>query len=310
MTPIFNKNYNCLDLTLANVARFYGRDYEMMFLGSWGFDFSKDQSIPFEKRLKTSWRETEKYLSIFHGINIQKININTVLSPQKKILQLLDNDNIVAVKMDAYSCAWNLAYKKYHIPHFFLIMRRENNSLVCLDTYSSVKEEYIDVDINIDINSIFLFETTSLPEQNTVRCFIKWFIEKKLLKDHCIQKKLIKDFAGFLADIDYDFICSTYQDLWASPLCRNIREIGCSRKNFLNSLSYINMHYGFSWNEEITTQFATVVEEWSKLYRLFLKCVYSRDRGNIINQMNNLLVMIADQEYYIADKIKSSMRLY
>lgn len=143
--PLFNKNYNCLDIALANVTRFFQKDHELMFLGAWGFRFSDNENLPMGKRLKTDWQCTREYLSLFHGIQSVMTEISEPSAQQDIIFAELQDKKTVVVKMDAYKCKWNLAYSRYHIPHYFVIVDINKNKYKCIDTYSSEYEEYLEL---------------------------------------------------------------------------------------------------------------------------------------------------------------------
>lgn len=302
--PLFNKNYNCLDIALANVTRFFQKDHELMFLGAWGFRFSDNENLPMGKRLKTDWQCTREYLSLFHGIQSVMTEISEPSVQQDIIFAELQDKKAVVVKMDAYKCKWNLAYSRYHIPHYFVIVDINKNKYKCIDTYSSEYEEYLESSEIFD--AIYTFQCHTVTNESVISNAKKILGSNDFLHRIVEQQVMIENFANEIVNIDYDSIASLAKDVWASPICRKIKEIGCGRKNFLLALIYLEKLEIASEISEIKTGISTIASDWDKIYRLIIKVSFLQDRDSSLNKIKDLLKGISGREKQIAEKIVSN----
>jgi hypothetical protein len=301
--PVFNKNYNCLDTALANAAKYYTRDHELMFLGAWGFRFSENHTLPIERRLKTDWQRTKEYLSIFHGIQEETIESNGCSLQKELILAELQNNRAVVVKTDTYRCKWNLAFGRHHIPHFYLIIGRDNDNFICIDTYSSEKVEYVELGEIFD--AIYTFKCNDITRESVIFRVRQLLGSNIFLQRISGQKYMIENFAKEVVNIGYDNIALLAKEVWASPICRKIKEIGCGRRNFLSAILYLEgLSIDFEMSE-IKRSINEIISDWDKVYRLIIKVSFLQERDSIIIRIKGLLDNIAYTETKIAEQIVS-----
>lgn len=293
----FNKNYNCFEIMISNAAKFLERDHRMMFLGAWGFDFKDSISVNYEN--------TRGLLEKFHGIKLKHIEINNLKTVKNIINEELVQNKIVAIKCDSYNCKWNLAYKKYHIPHFYLIFDFYKGIYSVIDLYST--EKIINISDLGSFEKIYFFELKDVDDNKNKSEVINLLGQNSFLNQKTEQSKKIITFSNELNNFNIQDIKKP-DEIWANIFYIQLKEIINGRKNYMLALKYIQEKILNIDIIDILEINNDIVSKWEKIYRLFLKISFGGDSDIIIKRIQNLLNNVADKETMFANKINTTVK--
>lgn len=136
-------DYTCLQESLKNICQKHHKDFGIFLFREWGFMYEEDGNQSIGERINSCrFFRTNQFMEKYMGF---KVDFYKNTENLKQIMkEALEEDKSVLAGMDAYGCSWNPAYKKSHVPHFFLIMKwnEKEQTVTCMDTYYS-EEEYI-----------------------------------------------------------------------------------------------------------------------------------------------------------------------
>ncbi len=138
---------SCFQEALKQVCEKYGKEFQIFFAGEWGFFISEEESKTIGDRINfyEKYRMNE-FIERHMGFKVHFCK-NVEVIPQL-FKESMSDGNAVMVGMDAYGCPWNPAYKKVHMPHFFLLENWDSQSkkMECRDTFYSSESYFLNYD--------------------------------------------------------------------------------------------------------------------------------------------------------------------
>lgn len=135
---------DCLQHLLVTVAKWWKRDYDLLFIKSSNFNFTPfDPNKPdlIGKRIIAKRDNSYQYFEDFHGVKFTIVESTDSNSIFDYIINQLRMKRPVIIPLDAFWTPWNTyGYMRLHAPHYCLIIgvNRTEKRFYCLDPIYSM----------------------------------------------------------------------------------------------------------------------------------------------------------------------------
>lgn len=143
--PIRQEYFSCIDGILATMANYFDRPYALMFMGYMGFVYVPDQqgANTFGEKLLYGIQRYSRYaLYTYHHVKASWHDAENYTSLHDTVVQAIKQFRPIGVYLDSFFCPWNLAYQKFHINHYVLVIGFDETdaAYICLDPYASTEK--------------------------------------------------------------------------------------------------------------------------------------------------------------------------
>ena len=299
MSMILPKRYrtlNCIENCIANVCDKYAVDFSPLFLFSWDFGYDTSRTTIGERihyhndynwGLDNYTKISEEYLNlIFTEKSINSNPFETYIRPNQ----------IYMISIDSYDCNWNLAYRKYHYPHYFLLEKSERGA-VAVDSFSTLDVQLPNSETINSIKGFYCISPT--PTDNK-----KQIVDLQNIYYNTINANLNKNIFGDIQKFANDL--STIKNITAlSPqisdvsnayIVRRLSYIANSRYNTSLLFRYLNFDLNFIKGMK------NIFILWESIKGLFIKALISRNMKNI-DTARDLIVQVANEEMWLASHL-------
>lgn len=299
---------NCYDNNIiADISRFFQRDYQISFLGEFDFTYRNIDKIynllDYNDIFTGDILYVPYMLSKFVGISLEHIETrekDNLIMFIERISSYIDTQFPVGVGMDSYYLPWNPQYNILHRRHYFLIigLDLQENILYCLDSYLSNKIQKIPIsliystfDRLIFVNKISKEKSYSISNiiENMKKCLLN--SGKKFSCDaiRCFSKDIMN--TRFLVDQK-----ATGHVLENSNFLFRLTDVANSRYNFLQGLIYLKEKLSLDNLDDILENTYNVYKEWNTVKQILVKGYISGRVTESIKRASDLLKKIADNE--------------
>ncbi len=315
--PYHDNSRNCIEDQVVSITKWFGRDFELMFTLSWGFNFffgSKYEKLLLGEKIGPGFYDVLKPLNEFHGINSNTYNNISVQDALKILKDEFLKLKPVVVFFDSFYCPWEHNYKKTHFFHAFIINGMEEKSgndeknknvkiFSCIDAFRMKPSEKLNFsDFNAGFQNVLItfdiIENFSLNKnyQDIIRLILK---NLNYDSDHSIFK-FMRLFAGEVSkSLDIKKELQASDQIWFSPLIFNMEKIIRSRIQFQTALSYMAKLFSINNFEKVSRFFQLIYNQWNILKNLIIK-EYYRDSDykdkNVLKRISDRILNIADME--------------
>lgn len=305
---IRNNRYNCIQNIIANVAKFYGYEYRLMFINSWGFYYKRDNNLFNDSSLLSSYGYGFiNILKKFCKINIEKFSISSIVNFKATLMEELNHGYPVILYIDGFYCKWNHAFMKFHVDHYILIIGFDdnNNSINCIDPYCSDKVQYLEIEQQyLDTYFTIRFSNYFTNMKNDILSFIEISLEKKTSTES-YYFKMLNEFLEDIQKLDLEIsnICDSSNDvLYSSSFLRNIKAIGDSRYNYVEMLSYLEEEYYVDFSY-FKGEISRIGNMWESLKQVTIKGAILKSSNAIISKLQMNITKIIEKEYRIVNEL-------
>lgn len=304
MNKIIPKRYNtlnCIENCFANICDAYGIDYRPLFLFSWDFGYDTTKTTIGER---VHYRHNRGLgIDDYVEIAFKYLNIHCVKQPAEHVLNKsqTENSQIYLIGADSFNCKWNLAYHKYHYPHYFLMEKtdmRGGENIVVIDSFSSLDIHHITRDRLNTINTlhrICISENTidtTLEQKNLMHSYLE-FISSNV-QNRVYDK--IKTFAYELLNVnDISELSPQITDIANAFIVRRLSYIVNSRYNSILLLEYLDLN-------EISPYMKSIHEQWETIKNLFIRILISKNTNKIV-RASELIMNVAHDENSLATRL-------
>jgi amino acid adenylation domain-containing protein/FkbM family methyltransferase len=142
--PLRNLERNCLDDVIASIAKWLGRNHELMYNDAWNFTFFPEvsgQSDDISARLQVKDRLDKEALERFHGLKSIEHVHDSPLEALSLIQQTLEAGAPVVLGINSYWVPWDDGYQQRERRHSCIVvgMNPHTQDLYCTDPYFKQK---------------------------------------------------------------------------------------------------------------------------------------------------------------------------
>lgn len=305
--PIHGENSNCIEDLVITVAKWKNRDYELMYLDSWGFDYNvHDEYELISNKISENNGNHQELLSKFHGINVymnDSINREEIIEFfERKISESIP----IAIVVDTYYCSWmKHLYSKVHQDHVILLTgidlsTREiqliDGAIKVNSKIEELKKMYLEIVIMFEFEEVEKFEIESIYSE----------VLKHIPKNQDIKKlELLKaDFRNMdiIKEID-----KSEDALFSSELIIKINDISRDRLKFAEALEYIKRVYNTTLLDEWHGKMKEVGFKWNMIRGRIIKALYEGEYDKHLKKIYSIISNIVEEELEVLEGIQCSI---
>lgn len=296
ITPKRYNTLNCIENCIANVCDKFAVDFSPLFLFSWDFGYDALQKTIGER----IHYHHDFDLGLYNYIRISGdyLNLNfTERLLNDGICEMHIRPNqIYMISTDSYDCNWNLAYHKYHYPHYYLLEKSERGA-VAVDSFSTLDIQPLNAETLKAIKNFYCISHTTANNKNQI-------IDIQNIYYETINASLdrnifggIQNFASDLSTIkDITALSPQISDVSNAYIVRRLSYIANSRYNTSLLFRYLN------FDLEFINAIENIFSLWESIKGLFIKILISRNVKNI-DKVCQLIVRVADEEMWLASNL-------
>lgn len=301
----FHDNFaHCLDECIISAAKYYGRNFILMYSQAWGFSF-------IEKLMKNNmsyWLDADRgqvydLLRLYHGIRVtfsNKIESNKV---KNIIINELIKNNPVGVLMDTYYYSWD-PNKNQHGRHWFLItgVDTEKALFYCTDPYFQQKNAILEFKDFID-GYLGVYFTFSLVKDEILDYDWKSIIDEVMKKINGINEERTSIFNNMIEYADYleKSICLTDEfvengRIIDMPFYINLQAISRGRLQYALFLENVASKYSVDEFFEIAEKLKYVSSKWDVIRGIMVKSIITKNKSMIQSRIPPKIREISNYE--------------
>lgn len=303
---MIDRNATCLDDCIATIVTYFGRDYELMFVNSWEFDFKLGDTVQEIEEIIDE-RAYFQYLMEGHGVLIKKHQLKG-----EELLSLmeaeLEQGKPFIVGIDPYWCEWDPSYQKIHYVHAFVVsgMEETGKDFVCVDPFYNLEGKLVNREVMA--KSCFVVFSCELKEAvmsiedayaKLIQC-----AKERYDKDgeNCCTK--IRNFGKIFLNQKKGLECSDGSDIWKTPLYKLLCNALLRRQKYLNALRYVAKKMGRKLDYRIETKMQELFYKWNEMRGMIIKILCCTTLSEqFCDRISAVADIIADKEEELARTI-------
>ncbi|MCX7920707.1 MAG: amino acid adenylation domain-containing protein [Clostridia bacterium] len=280
LLPIHDDIRNCLEDSIASVAKWWGRDYQPLFAKSWEFNskgFRPDALIG-ECIEAYSYEERIECLRKYCGIQVEAHQFES--SSLDDVLQILRNQlsqgQPVIVSLDVYWCPWfKTAYQTYHANHYFTVVGIDQKHLYCIDSSPFTDGDILPIETYKKGNT-GVYVTFSVVDSENIdwRSMIKSAIDKLEGKDDGVNTfkamEAFADAAGKGLDLERE-VKGFEHNPFDALLFQRIQQVARGRRQFAELLMYISKRYNLGELIPLAERLDVTGLKWESIRGILIK---------------------------------------
>ena len=290
-------NQNCIENCIANICDALDLDFRPIFLFSW--DFGYDLSKPKVGERVHYRNSCDMGLNNYLYVAKKYLNIDFSCIPDEKknITDLLNKGVCLLISIDSFECPWNLAYQKYHYPHFYILKYSDTTGFIAIDSFSSSEPVKVNIDTLNKSKEVYKVDFITADIQNIhSNVFYEFSTALKNNNEFGIFE-LINKFSFELTQINsiYD-LASNLTDFSDEHLIRRMRYIANSRYNTNSFFEYLDLTHSY------IEAMQCIYEKWEALKNFFIKVLISKNL-KFLPQASSELIKILNLEKELCNVI-------
>lgn len=298
-----SKMWSCVEGCLINVCVHYKRDYHVLFLHSWDFGIREEKVF----------EESFHFSSLFHSIideyfclasEYLNIEIVPIENSYTMIGSRLNNNKIIYVNSDAFCLPWNLAYRKKHIFHSYLLMRKSfAGDLIVIDPFCSA--EIINIS---NIEELHILSCYEIYEKEN-KCLNICDLQKEYIEylENIYKRKFyesIKIFGEKLLEIRaIEELTRDYNDLENNNFLRRIYQILNARYNTKLLFEYLLIKKEYVENMEV------ICARWERVKNVFIKTIITK-KLDLLKKISDEVLTISNLEKQLCEELIKGRDIY
>lgn len=300
-------NMNCLQAASSLVCQKNGKPFGLLCGSNLGLQYSKNEKLLYERLKVAASCPYEIYMERVFGFRVEQKEFNGIDSVHC-IMKAIKNDTDVIVGGDAFNCPWNAAYKKEHIPHYFVVAHINGIDLICRDPFIANKDFILNENQLLQFCCHFyLYSNLNSDTLDYYSLYQLIFSERK--KSLLDLKNIYDD---FINDLQESFEWhSIYNDVAPETniIIINTKHIARSYYGIAGCFSSFYLKINNSEILNIITVTYELGILWSKINLMFIKMLYLKEiKKNIIDNINKLLIKAYHMDCHLMELTKKEGR--
>lgn len=300
-----NQSIYCKESALATVANYLNRDYRMMFMDMFGFDYldnknGNDQKIGDRMISGVSMRDVEEILREYHGIAAENKIVHDI---EKTVKEQIDQKTPVLLYLSPVFCEWT---GETDGVVFFLAIGYDDSYAYGYDLHSdSSSVEKIHISDLIKCyeteNEVQLYtvvsEEKSVSIENIKESMSKYYIQNG-------AKEKIYELAEDLSE-NYveEFKGEEFDEMIDLPFFAKLIDVVRGKKLFVDTCYYVFEKSNDEFAKYIGDHYMDIGEQWNAIWKTLTKfyilnCDDDQTDGfkEIISDIVDSLKNVADEE--------------
>jgi hypothetical protein len=298
MSGIAPKRYNtlnCIENCIANICDINEVNFSPLFLYSWDFGYDNSKATIGENLHYHS----DFSLGLDNYIYIAENYLNVKFEKRSLYVGVsnidIQQDLIYMISTDSYDCRWNLAYHKYHYPHYYLI-EKSKRGVKATDSFSTLDIQPVDSEVWRTIKDIYCISHTFVNTNKQIDDMRSRYIE--IIRRN-LSKNIFDDIHKFSRELrvirDFNTLSPQVNDISNSYIVRRLSYITNSRYNTSLLFQYLNFDSIF------IKSMGDIFVLWESIKGLLIKTLISRNSNNITKACD-MISRVAEDEIELAHK--------
>ena len=302
---IKNESIYCKESALATVARYLKRDYRMMFVAMFGFDYldkseSNNQRIGDRMVSGVAMQDVEEILRKYHGIAVEN---KTVCDIEETVKTQIDRKMPILTFLNPALCEWT---GEIEGEVFFLAIGYDDSYVYGYDLHSdSSSVEKIKISDLVkcyeEDNEVQVYKVVSEEREVSIED-IKESMRKFYDKNETDKKiyRLAEDLSENFAE---EFEGEEYDELTDLPFFSKLIDIVRGKKLFVDTCYYVFEKTNDEFAKYIGDHYMDIGEQWNVIWNTLVKfyllnCDEDQSDGikEIIREIVDSLKNVADEE--------------
>ena len=306
----------CYDQNIVCYARSHNRRHEMLFAGSWGFEYREDCSKEkVGERVKSRAIMNMNYLRRYHGIDVQRGESGEGQDFIEILEQATHQNKPVMIFVGSYYFPWNDNYKKFetNLPHAFLALGvdRDKKCIYCFDNmYQQACAELTFDDFLAGNNGKYWVFTCleDYEEQVDVEEVVQYTLQK--LRRGTNEFKDIEDIRRLAQAMKEEFnlkleVDNQHGGIWLEPIIFNLGGIMADRSDYASMMGYILEQREDSSLRLVKENMDKLALMWNQIKVMLLKGYYLEDSNVLVQRVRKRIEHVADIEEETAHILES-----
>ncbi len=311
----------CFDMAQAMASLYYNRNYELMFLDCWNFEYNESQPLQEDiigKYISQGKCNINENLLKFHGI--ETIEVKSIEKKQifNYIMDKLHSNMPVFLWYDQYYMPWTKEIRRQELLRYngyIMIIGYDISQqfFYCIDIHGTQKREilpwkdfmdfvytqqsincyiYMKRPINCEINVEYYLSHLKEQVEDTKKDYFNLFQQM-----HNAAAEIKQQF-NFEQEIKYtiEFINKQLTAPTQVPMVTALIDVARMRSLYALSLTYIGKKVNDTEFIDFANQFRLLYAEWQMLVSILIKAFYKKDFKDLQNKIADGIVKIAREE--------------
>lgn len=327
---------DCVEIEYATVAKYLGRNYELMFIDAWGFEvaeqmkvrlarFSEEEKKELMKRYKDTIGnrlsvgdiEIEKYLQQYHGIKVNKSTTKELTHVIHIIKEQIDKGMPVAMWFDQHYMPWTKEIRKEGPLRYAGRMMihgydDEKKLFYCLDIHGRMEGQVMPFAVFeefLNAQEEFTYDTFELTEKRTVPTIEEFFahVIAKIQGEQVGHPNMFQHmqwFADYVeSSLNMENEIAVSQGRRTMPntpthimFIRNFVRIARMRNMFALAIEYMGKIHEDKRLFEISNQFRLFSANWHQIVAILTKAFFRSSYDGLGNKLKDFILDFSMQE--------------
>lgn len=313
---IKNSSIYCYESAMATVAKWFGRDFQMIFAKMLAFHYMKKEEADLSDNLNCGATLDDLFLALndFHGIKPKRQVIEEdVISV---IRSQIDLKKPIMLFVIPRLCEWTNE-QFYRI--YFLVIGYDEAGVYGYDLHSDsnsiiyLKNELV-IENYKEQSKVLTFDVVSEQKGvdfESVKSIISPIYDGSVIFSE--MKEFANDFKKFFYDqVKYERV----NDFRQMDLLNKFADIVRSRKLFADTCYYVSNKTGDEFANYIGYCFDEIGEKWNRIWRLLAKAFILNKGGrmnarglSVIEKVADGIIEVADYEKEVIDNVFGECRI-
>ena len=305
--PYHKETYSCVQDMVYTISKFYGCDYQMLLLESWGFKYD-NRKKKLSECLKFAWEgdllRREYLLSNYHALLFK---YERKQSYMKNLSNYLDETRL-GVYWDTFDCEWLPSYRKIHGGHFCIVTDFDDSYMYCIDQFSKCCN-----DIKIPVSHLVYNEGFVIIEkiayQNEHKSH-EYIDELSKTANDFKNKGCLEQCREFVLDMQKEDML--YEELFtnddpsSSKFLLQLKYIANDKLNFIEALNYIEEKTVICLDESKSLLY-DLNQRYNRLRMIIIKSIILRHMPRM-NSIQEICKSIEEGEEKVLNSVVQTIK--
>lgn len=315
LTIKYVDSYDCLDNLVVDAAKWFGKEYALLFADAWGFCYKPIDELngeTFGANMQSGGAFGWEYIEKYHGLKVSIIPKTTYQDILDIVRIELKEKRPVIIYMDTFWCPWYKGYYQQLKAHHYCLVTDidDNNNLYIVDNQMATNGAILsESNFSNGFGECMIF---TLKEHSSVNADWKKIIQRAV--DRVINPiggiscfEQMRKFANDIQEkLDLNQEVISYEsNPFKAPVFQSLFKLGQGRKQFSLVLDYIGNSLDKPELIILSDKLKIAGEKWVSLFGMTCKAYYRQgiDREKIVKRVVNKIYEIALEEELIASKL-------
>lgn len=288
---------NCFDDIIESMSQAYQRSYQMMYVESLRFGYSKeDTSKSIGANLQLDFRNRFELVAKYHGFRLQINREDSFDDFQSIAREYLSRNEPICIYIDTYYVPWDpLCGIYHHNYHLILVVGydEQNQSIILMDPFFQQIARPLSLEIVRQGFQGFM-TIDLLPEESRDRDMVFADVSDHL-QEH-LQSTLthMLEFAEALSCIDFNKEMQGFTNFGQTSLFLKLGSVIIGRVNYARMLNYLDQRFDEPMLVIIADEIKEISDKWGIIRGYISKMNIMSRKGTHLSMLDNTVQKIVE----------------